>query len=198
MLGIIFAEGTGKTQKYLKVENNKVSIVNDKPEDARATISNACEYYAEECNGRNSIFKVDGELIMKCDVLAYTELPTSTYLKYQSMFSKDLLFVDRKDKIELVNLNKVDTLRNFDLGIITVYDNSPFFYVLSDSGTAKVCNLFKGVDPSRQATRSKLLIILKPASRELFTQMQSMSAQKQTMTVRMVYFSRLLKAIKFV
>lgn len=143
--GTVFVEGTGNTKKYLKAEGSKVAIINQ-AEDIRSTISNAGEYYAEECNGRNSILKVDGEMIMKCDVLDYTELSENTYLMYQATFSKDLLFIEREDKIELVNLKNADILQTFDLGVITVYDNSPFFYNLSDSGVARVCNLLKGVD----------------------------------------------------
>lgn len=142
----MFMEDTGNGRKYLKIENNKVSIVDGEIEEPRATISNAGEYYAEECNGRNSILKIDGEAIMKCDVLSYTELSETTYLKYQATFSKDPLFVERDNKLELVNLKKVDTLQTFEPGEITVYDNSPFFYALSNNGSAKICNLLKGVD----------------------------------------------------
>lgn len=143
---IIFVEDSSNTKKYLKVEDGKVSIVDDKVKDARATISNAGEYYAEECNGRNSILKINGEIVMKCDVTDYTELPETTYLMYQATFSKDPLFVEREDKIELANLKKADTSQTFELGDVTVYDNSPFFYLLSNNGVAKVCNLLKGAD----------------------------------------------------
>jgi len=144
--GTMFVEDTGDARKYLKIENNKVSIVNGEAEEPRATISNAGEYYVEECNGRSSILRSNGETIMKCDVLSYIELSEATYLMYQATFSKDPLFVERDDKLELVNLRKVETLQTFEPGEITVYDNSPFFYALSNNGSAKVCNLLKGVD----------------------------------------------------
>ena len=143
---VTFAEDTGNAKKYLKVEDGKVAIVSSKVEDIRATISNTGEYYAEECNGRNSILKINGETVMKCDVQAYTELSENTYLMYQATFSKDLLFIEREDKIELVNLKDANVLHAFELGVVTTYDNSPFFYVLADNGTAKVCNLLKGTD----------------------------------------------------
>lgn len=134
------------TQKYLQAEGDKVTILSDKAENTRMTISNSGEYYVEECNGRSSILKINGETIMKCDVQAYTELPKYTYMMYQATFSKDPLFVERDDKIELVNLKDATPLQFFDLGEVMVYDNSPFFYVLSDDGNAKICNLLKGTD----------------------------------------------------
>lgn len=127
--------------KYLVYKDGQIVAV-DSLTERRETLYNADEYYAEECNGRNSILKADGTVIFRCNVRAYTELPDSVYTAIQQRRSQDLLFVDLADGTELVNLrDKADTIKNYGLGDVMTYDNSPFFHVY-ENGDPKVCNLF--------------------------------------------------------
>lgn len=126
--------------RHLIYDNGQIITVTSFAEQ-QESLYGAGEYYAEECNGRNSIFKADGTAILRCSVYTYTELPETVYSVIQQKRSQDLLFVELTDKTELVNLrDATNAIKNYELGDIMTYENSPFFHVY-ENGNPEVCNL---------------------------------------------------------